>query len=397
MRSKSTTEACATMAHRFELSRSSAIPNIVTDYLLHCGPQHGHFFSSQLWDLILSASFCAAPLSPAPYKGFSPLSTLLLDPEFSTQNSIHPKLPPSGFTSFREVLCFINGCKWLLMTIGHPRFYKLTLAFQGLSYLESSMVSKNLAAKWQDPLIKTAPATYQILELVHNLFATLSATASNLPPSSLIPINLQSPHHNSSYLVSPKIQDATLTIDLAASIHLWKVSCNAVVSELCGSSSSLATLLQSAQLVQISHYLFRASKKRAAPSSDPDPSDKPDKPSKRQKKPQAESNKVVLKSAGNYSVKDLLKLKQEGKIKPPRLPRMRGIQNKNGAGLCFPFLLGCYCDSVDPCGYHLQANDEDHLPGKSKSDWAPFHDWLKSHKEFMTLCDVASSNDKLSP
>lgn len=145
--SKHTNEACSTMAHRFELSRSSAIPNVVTEYLLHCGPKHGPFFSTQVWDLILSSSLCAAPLSPTPYQGFSPLITLLLDPELSSNSSLHPQLPSAAFTIFREVLCFIHGCKWFLMTVGHPQFYKLTIIFQALSYLESRMTSKNLAAK----------------------------------------------------------------------------------------------------------------------------------------------------------------------------------------------------------------------------------------------------------
>ena len=76
---------------------------------------------------------------------------------------------------------------------------------------------------------------------------------------------------------------------------------------------------------------------------------------------------------------------------------MRGIQNKNGAGLCFPFLLGCFCEATEPCGYHLQANDVDHLPGKSRSDWTPFHRWITDHKDFVTLTKEAASNEKLHP
>ena len=385
------------MSHRFELSRTSSLPNIVTDYLLHCGPQLGPFFSSQVWEMILAGSLCAASLSPTPFQGFSPLSTLLLDSELSHPTSkIHPQLPPEGFTSFREVLRFVNGCKWFLMTVGHPRFYQLTLAFRGLVYLEESMVHKNLAARWQSPTIRTAPATYQVLELVHNLFATLSATASNMPQSSLVPIHLSSPHHNTSYLIPPSIQDATLTIDLSTSPQQWKTSCDAVVTELCGSSSSLASLMQAAQPIHISHYLFCQSRKRSIPSSDRD-TPNPEKEKKRTKKPQAEPNKEILKPVGSLTIQDLLQLKSQGKISAPRLPQMKGIQNKNGCALCFPFLLGQHCDSVEPCSYHLQANDVDHLPGRSKSDWKPFHEWLVSNKSYLTLSNTAASNEKLAP
>ena len=397
LRSKNCSEACSAMAHRFELSRSSAVPNIVTDYLLHCGPILGPFFQHPIWDLILSGNLCAAPLSPTPFQGFSPLSTLLLDNSMaSSSSSIHPKLPSSGFQSFREVLRFINGCKWFIMTIGHPKFYEYSLVFRALCYLESNMVQKNLAARWQEPTIRTAPAMYQLLELIHNLFSVLSATASNMPQSNLIPIHISSPHHNTSFVVAPKIQDATLTIDLRASLEQWKLSCNAVITELCGSSSSLASLLQASQPVQISHYLFQSSsKKRPLPASDKDGTP-PDREKKRVKKPQAEKNKEVLHPAGNYTIKDLLQLKSEGKIAAPRLPKMKGIQNKNGAALCFEFLLGCHCDSPTPCGYHLQANDSDYLPGRSNSDWKPFHEWMAAHSSYFKLSPTAAANSKLA-
>ena len=160
-------------------------------------------------------------------------------------------------------------------------------------------------------------------------------------------MSLASPHHNSSFVTSPKIQDATLTIDLAASMRLWKISCDAVVSELSGSSSSLATLLQTNQPITITHYLFKQSKKRPAPS-DSDSGEKPDKPTKRQKKPQAEKNKEVLAPSGSYTVQDLLQLKQEGKIKIPRLPHMKGIQNKMAPASAFHSCLGASANLRSP-------------------------------------------------
>ena len=106
------------------------------------------------------------------------------------------------------------------------------------------MTGKNLAARWQEPTIRTAPAPYQVLELVHNLFAALSATASNIPPSCMIPVTTSNPSGLQALIVSPKIQDATLTIDLSTAIANWKASCDAVLMELGGASSSLTSLLQ---------------------------------------------------------------------------------------------------------------------------------------------------------
>ena len=116
------------------------------------------------------------------------------------------------------------------MTCGHPALYEHTIAFQGLTHIKSAMITKNLAARWQEPTIRTAPASYQVLELAHNLFVALSATALNLPPSCLVPVTITSTSKLSSFAVSPKIQDATLTIDLSVALKNWKISCDTVIS-----------------------------------------------------------------------------------------------------------------------------------------------------------------------
>ena len=66
------------------------------------------------------------------------------------------------------------------MLVCHPTYYCSTTAFQGLSFLEDQMTAINMAARWQEPTIQTAPEFYLILELVHNLFTTLSATACSI-------------------------------------------------------------------------------------------------------------------------------------------------------------------------------------------------------------------------
>ena len=43
------------------------------------------------------------------------------------------------------------------------------------------MTAINMATQWQDPTIQTAPASYQVLYLVHNLLDTISTTAYNIP------------------------------------------------------------------------------------------------------------------------------------------------------------------------------------------------------------------------
>ena len=68
------------MPHHFELSCSIPLPNIITNFLLNCGPIHGALFCNRVWDLILFVNLCEAPLSTTPVQGFIPLLTLLINP-----------------------------------------------------------------------------------------------------------------------------------------------------------------------------------------------------------------------------------------------------------------------------------------------------------------------------
>ena len=199
-------EAITSMSHHFEISRSSPLPNIVTNFILGWVPTHGKFFSTHIWDLTLAVTLCSAPLSPTPSQGFSPLLTLLLDPDHVPKSATHTDLPDKGFTSFQYILYFIKGCKWLLILVFHPTYSSSTITYQGLSLLEDHMKDSNLAARWKDPTIQTTPVSYQFLELVHNLFATLSATECNIPQSSLLLTMIYVPATNPSFLISPTIQ-----------------------------------------------------------------------------------------------------------------------------------------------------------------------------------------------
>ena len=88
---------------------------------------------------------------------------------------------------------------------------------------------------------------------------------------------------------------------------------------------------------------------------------------------------------GNLSLKEILHIKDKGKITNSYLLVMKGIRNTKGAALCLPFLSCGHCDSTDPCGYHLQVNYPDCLPGMSNADYAPFHDCLADCKEYVCL------------
>ena len=100
---------------------------------------------------------------------------------------------------------------------------------------------------------------------------------------------------------------------------------------------------------------------------------------------------------GNLSLKEILHIKDKGKITNSYLLVMKGIRNTKGAALCLPFLIGGYCDSTDPCGYHLQVSDPNHLPGTSNADHGPIHDWLMASKEYICLITSSSQKTKLAP
>ena len=65
------------------------------------------------------------------------------------------------------------------------------------------------------------------------------------------------PATNPSFLISPTIQDTTLTIDLIITIQKWCSTYNYILTGLSGAASSPTSLLQILHSVTISHYLFR--------------------------------------------------------------------------------------------------------------------------------------------
>ena len=56
----------------------------------------------------------------------------------------------------------------------------------------------------------------------------------------------------------------------------------------------------------------------------------------------------MLQTAGDLSLKDILCIKDKGKITNPRLPVTKDIRNTKGDALCLRFLISGHYDSTDP-------------------------------------------------
>ena len=89
---------------------------------------------------------------------------------------------------------------------------------------------------------------------------------------------------------------------------------------------------------------------------------------------------AVLQPSGTLSLKDILRIKDESKIKNTCLPVTKGIRNTKGASLFIDFFFEGHFDSTDACRYHLQVNDPDRIHGTSNEDYEPFHNWLTEIK-----------------
>ena len=88
----------------------------------------------------------------------------------------------------------------------------------------------------------------------------------------------------------------------------------------------------------------------------------------------------VLKPAGTLSLKDILRLKDEGNINNTYVRHMKVILNTRSTTLFLPFLISGHCDFTDLYGYHIQVKYTNRLPGTSNTKYKPFYDWLESNK-----------------
>ena len=240
------------------------------------------------------------------------------------------------------------------------------------------MIASNLVACLQDPTIQTDLASYQVLDLLHKLFATLSATACNIPQSSLLLTIITLPATNPSLLVSQTIQEAILTIYLNVTIQKWYSTCHFFLTNLIVAASSLTSFLQVLHSLTLSHYILLSSNKRPPTYRDTNQATKKTQRSKKESK--ANKGTAVLQPLETLYLKDIFRIKDEGNIKNPHIPVMKGIRNTKGAALCLPFLLGGHCDYTDPCGYQLKVNNPDRLPGTSNAEFALFHNSLAESK-----------------
>ena len=105
----------------------------------------------------------------------------------------------------------------------------------------------------------------------------------------------------------------------------------------------------------------------------------------------------MLKTDGNFSLKDILRLKDEGNINNTCIPHMEVILNYKGTTLCIPFMIGGHCDFTYPYGYHLQLNDTNRLSGTSNAKYKPFRNWLEANKDHIRLITADSHNTNIYP
>ena len=400
IRCKSPIDAANHLRSRFQLSQTSPHSNIVSKNLQHCTSDA--FFTEPVWTDIISGTFSSTPLSDIPYPGFSIINTLLLDPSNSPGPSKkHPLINHRGFPHYTDIQKFLAGCKWFLLSVVDPHFIDSSILFTGIIHIEQSLERLNLPARWSSSSTQ-ATASYQILELVHNLFSLLGSLASNSSLNSIIPVTVCTDPiaiPMSAHLIPSSLQDRTLFLDLDSSLATWKISCDDVFRELSGSSGSLHHLLLSSQQASFRHFLFdNPIPKR--PRFEDAPSIHEEHPPKRaktpSKKPQkALPGKAVIQPTASHTLASILSLHNEGKISEPSLPKMKKIRNENGVPLCLPFLLGAECSRDSACGYHLQAVPPDHLPGSSRSDFSVFHAWVQQNSQYISLTPTAANNSKL--
>ena len=145
-----------------------------------------------------------------------------------------------------------------------------------------------------------------------------------------------------------------------------------------GAARFLPSVLQVSQSVTLYHYLLRSSKKRLPTYEDANQA--PYKTPRSKNNSKANKVTALLQPEETLSLKYIIRIKDEGNIMNPCIPVMNVIRNTKGSALCLTFLIGGHCDSTDPCGYHLQVNDQNRLIGTSNTDYVPFHDWLAASK-----------------
>jgi hypothetical protein len=122
-----------------------------------------------------------------PIKGFSLLHIALLHSDTKVGPNNSPVWGKNGFATYDAVEAIFHAIKWFLMTVFHSQWYKHTVVFNGICYLEELCEARNFRTAWCDDDFNTRAASYRLVLVIHDILGIAAALANHLPAESIIP------------------------------------------------------------------------------------------------------------------------------------------------------------------------------------------------------------------
>jgi hypothetical protein len=347
-----------------------------------------------------------------PIKGFSLLHIALLHSDTLMGLSHSPSWGKNGFATYDAVESVFHAIKWFLMTIFHPQWYKHTVIFNGICYLEEQCEARNFRTSWADEDFNSRAASYRLVLAMHDIMGITAALANHLPIESVLPAFYTIEDDAELFpcqLVPSIIDESGYSALPHKDLHAWYTPLQADLDRCGRNSSCFSASLDPAPVID--HPLFESlhsknngsspflpgtspphRKRESQNSDDKSPPAKRKATDKPQKAPastailQLTEGKIVsdvLSEASSQKTKFTWQLKKGKELKGMR-PMCR---------LCFTYLIGQEC-TADKCGYHLSL---DSRMTTTVKDWSSFKSWVKQLSDYVTFTSEAKQHPAFKP
>ena len=299
------------------------------------------------------------------------------------------------------------------MTVFHPQWYKHTIIFNGICYLEEQCEARNFRTSWGDEDFNSRAASYRLVLAMHDIMGITAALANHLPVESILPAFYtieDDPELLPCQLVPSFLDESGYSAIPHKDLHAWYTPLQADLDRCGRNSSCFSASLDPAPVID--HPLFeslyskhngnssfsssniRNPKKR---ESTPNDSNTPP-PTKRKavdKPHKAPVNMAILKIVDGKEISDVLseastqKSKFQWQLKKGK--EIKGMRPM--CRLCFTYLIGQEC-TADKCGYHLSLDSK---MTNTVADWTSFNSWVHNLSDYVTFTSEAKQHPAFKP
>ncbi|GFH57398.1 predicted protein [Chaetoceros tenuissimus] len=376
----------------------------LNSYVKQAVPDKSRLFSDEAFGLFLKGKLSfSSLLGSQKFTGYTPLMSLLLLPycDMEVHDKVaHPLMPADGFKNFVDIMVFLEAVRVTLRNLFAYEHNKkmMPLLLYCFDTLMDKLKNSKLGQFWDFPHIDKCMISFQIMRMVHDLFADAAFLGEVTEPHryEIIHRGRVSCLEHQQPMIPSVYHTGDTTVDLYKSVDEFNQRMATLFADF---EKSLEDKDYGREVVHqpVKHFIFKSTQtgsKRKQQQVD-------DSITKKAKMTAAIAGRAVIRLKPGVNKEEVKgrfgpkKSEPKGNPLAPRGGKGRGKYTK--LTLCVRYLLGhdCDWDGIPGCGYHL-AVTRDSIKGEAQ-DYEGFRSWCKEFCHLVEPTPVALANPILFP